>query len=282
MVKRMKQTICALLSVAAVALPIAADAAMSDPEGETIRTPKTEVVTRHDMVVAANPLAAEAGEEMLKAGGNAADAAIATQLVLTLVEPQSSGIGGGGFLVYFDHATRKLTVYDGRETAPAADGPDLFLGPDGQKLPFLVAAVGGRPVGVPGAVRLMGAIHHDHGKLPWKRLFEPAIRLAENGFPVTPRLHNWLDQARAFLEPSPALRAQFYHADGTPLETGELYRNPALAQTLRTIAAGGARAFYEGKLARDIVQAVHEGTNLAGKADPGGLSLKDLAGYRVD
>jgi gamma-glutamyltranspeptidase/glutathione hydrolase len=264
-----------------LATPVPHAVAAGDPEGETVRTPKPEVVTHKRMVVAANPLAAAAGEEMLAAGGAAADAAIAAQLVLTLVEPQSSGLGGGGFLVYFDRKTGKLTVYDGRETAPAADRPDLFLGPDGQPMDFLRAEVGGRPVGVPGIVRLLEAVHKDHGKLAWKRLFEPAIRLADGGFPVTPRLHNWLDRAKSFLEPSPALKAQFYHPDGTPLMTGETYRDPALGATLRRIAADGAAAFYEGPLAREMVEAVRKGTDLEGKPNPGGLSLHDLATYRV-
>lgn len=181
--------------------------AASDPEGESQRIAKAEVVTHKYMVVAANPLASKAGADMLAAGGSAADAAIAAQLVLTLVEPQSSGLGGGGFLSFYDRATGKVVIYDGRETAPAADKPDLFLGPDGQPLGFFQAAVGGKPIGVPGIVRLMEAVHKDYGQLPWPKLFEPAIKLAEDGFAVTPRLHWWLDSAKDFLGNSPDLKA---------------------------------------------------------------------------
>ena len=184
------------------------------------------------MAIAAHPLASQANAAMLAQGGSAADAAIAAQLVLTLVEPQSSGLGGGGFLTYFDKASGKVTVYDGRETAPAAATPDLFMGPDGQPLGFRDAAIGGKPVGVPGIARLMEALHKDHGKLPWAKLFEPAIKLAADGMPTTERMHWWLDTAKDFLSASPALRARFYNADGTPPAVGQPYKESGIGGDL--------------------------------------------------
>ena len=166
----------------------------------------------------------------------------------------------------------KLTVGDGRETAPAGATPNLFLGADGQPLGFREALVGGRPVGVPGIVRLLEAIYKDHGKLPWARLFQPAIRLAEDGFPVTDRLHWWLDSAKDFLSSSTALRARFYNPDGSPLQVGQLYRNPDLAATLHAIADHGAAAFYAGPLAEQMVDAVRQG---AGDGAPG-LATEEL------
>jgi gamma-glutamyltranspeptidase/glutathione hydrolase len=255
--------------------------AASDPEGESQKIAKPEVVSRHYMAVAANPLASKAGADMLAAGGSAADAAIAAQLVLTLVEPQSSGLGGGGFLSFYDHASGKITVYDGRETAPAADKPDLFLGPDGQPIKFFDAVVGGKAVGVPGVVRLMEAVHKDHGKLPWAKLFEPAIKLAEDGFQVTPRLHWWLDTAKDFLITSPALKARYYKPDGSPLAVGDVLRSPELAKTLHALAEHGAAAFYSGPLAQEIVDAVDKGEGAEGHPVPGALSLDDLKNYKV-
>jgi gamma-glutamyltranspeptidase/glutathione hydrolase len=271
------------VAAALLALPLLAGTAFAaaDPEGESQRQAKQEVVTHKYMVVAANPLASKAGADMLAAGGSAADAAIAAQLVLTLVEPQSSGIGGGGFLSFYDRATDKVVVYDGRETAPAADKPDLFLGPDGQPMPFFDAAIGGRPVGVPGTVRLLEAVHHDHGKLPWARLFEPAIKLAEDGFAVTPRLHWWLDSAKDFLINAPDLKARYYKADGSPLAVGDILRSPELAKTLRAIADHGASAFYTGPLAEEIVAKVNKGEGVEGHPNSGALSLDDLKNYQV-
>ena len=226
------------------------------------------------MVVAAHPLAAEAGREMLVAGGTAVDAAVAVQAVLTLVEPQSSGIGGGLFLVH--HDGRQVRTFDGRETAPAAATPDLFLR-DGRPLPFMQAVVGGRSVGTPGALRALEMAHAAHGRLPWARLFEPAIRHAEQGFAIGPRLHAALrDYGAEGLREDSEARAYFFDADGRSKPVGTRLRNPALAQVLREVAARGSVAFHEGAIARDIVAKVR-----GHLANPGLLSEADLAGYRA-
>lgn len=228
---------------------------------------------QHWMAAAANPLAAEAGRQILAAGGAAIDAAVAMQLVLTLVEPQSSGLGGGAFLLHWDGV--RVQSYDGRETAPAAADENLFLTPEGRALSFMDAAVGGRAVGVPGVLRMLELAHRAHGRLPWAQLFEPAIRLAEQGFPLPPRLHALL-AADTRLADDPAARAYFYTADGRPKAAGTLLRNPALAATLRALAAGGAGAFYRGPIADDIVVAVR-----GHPRNPGRLSAADLAGYQA-
>ena len=178
------------------------------------------------MVVAAHPLAAEAGREILRQGGNAVDAAIATALVLNLVEPQSSGVGGGGFLVYYAAAHRELVTIDGRETAPLAAKPDRFLNPDGTPMHFFTAVVGGRSIGTPGYLRMLEMAHRKFGKLPWSSLFLPAIKLATDGFPVSERLHMLLAQD-PFLPKSESAKGYFYHADGTPLAAGEIGQEPA-------------------------------------------------------
>ena len=226
--------------------------------------------TRH-MAAAANPLAAEAGREILRAGGSAVDAAIAMQIVLTLVEPQSSGIGGGAFLLHFDGT--RVQAFDGRETAPMAADEDLFMA-DGRPMAFHEAVVGGRSVGTPGVLRMLESAHGQHGRLAWARLFEPAIRLADDGFPVSPRLHALLKDEK-FLARDPAARAYFYAADGAPKPVGTTLRNPQLAATLRAIAAGGADAFYRGDVATDIVRAVGSHPN-AGK-----LAASDFADYQA-
>ena len=226
------------------------------------------------MVATANPLATRAGYDVLRAGGNAVDAAIAVQLVLGLVEPQSSGLGGGAFLLLHDARTRRLTAYDGRETAPAAAKADRFLGPDGKPLAFYDAVIGGRSVGVPGIARLLEAVHRDHGRLRWSRLFERAITLAEDGFPVSARLHaliaaetHW-SQARA--------RDYFLTREGTAPPVGTMLRNPAYARTLRTLASEGAQPFYDGPIADDIVRTANEAA-----PNPGDLTRRDLAGYAI-
>ena len=243
-------------------------------------TPQGPYAARH-MIAAANPYAAAAGLDILRAGGSAVDAAIAAQMVLTLVEPQSSGIGGGAFLLHYapgkpDRGVAPILVaFDGRETAPHADQPDLFLAPDGQPVPFARRMLGGKPVGVPGIIRMLYEAHRRYGKLPWRRLFEPAIHLAEQGFIVSPRLHALIAGDR-HLKDFPAARRYFFTTDGAPLPAGHLLRNPALADTLRRIADHGPDAFYRGPIAADIVAAVQHAA-----VAPGSMTLADLAAYRA-
>lgn len=261
----------AVLAVAAGQVAHAQDQGPELSSGWTLKRP---VLARHEMVVAANPLAVEAGHEVLRQGGNAVDAGIAVQMVLNLVEPQSSGIGGGAFMLFHSGRNGSLTAYDGRETAPAAARPDRFLDHEGRPLKFYDAVIGGKSVGVPGALRMLELAHRQFGKLPWARLFEPAIALSEQGFVVSPRLQmliaadKYLTQERA--------RAYFYHPDGTPLGVGQTLRNPAFAATLKRIAAGGADAFYSGEIARDIVATVRSAAK-----NPGDLTEADLAGYKA-
>src|SRR6185312_12462300 len=237
-----------LLSVAC-ASATAAGLPRPAPEVDSGRSARAAVHARHFMVAAANPLAADAGESILAAGGSAVDAAIAVQLVLGLVEPQSSGLGGGAFMLVRDARTRKLVAYDGRETAPAAARPDRFLDAAGRPMAFHAAVVGGRSVGVPGVPRLLALAHREHGKLPWSRLFAPAIALAERGFAVSPRLHRLIASETHFVQPR--IRAYFLDADGAAWPVGHVLRNPAYAATLRTLARDGADAFYTGAIADD-------------------------------
>jgi gamma-glutamyltranspeptidase/glutathione hydrolase len=246
------------------------------PEAPTSVEAKTAVTARSQMVVAANPIAAEAGLAMLRDGGSAADALVVVQTVLGLVEPQSSGLGGGGFLVFLDGATGRLTTIDGRETAPLAATPDLFLGADGKPLNFFEAVVGGRSVGTPGIVRLMEKIHAAHGRKPWSELFEPAARLAETGFAVSPRLAALIAEDGERLSGQPTTRAYFFDATGAPLAAGARLANPDYADTLRLIAREGPDAFYAGPVAEAIVAAV-----TSHPTNPGRLALEDLAAYEA-
>jgi len=225
------------------------------------------------MIATANPHASQAGLEMLRAGGSALDAALAAQFVLNLTEPQSSGIGGGAFVLHWDEAARRVSAYDGRETAPAAARLDRFLQPDGKPMPIGEAINSGRSVGVPGVLRALELAHAKHGRLPWARLFEPAIRLAEDGFPVSPRLHA-LIEADPILRINAATRAYFYLPDGSPLPVGYRLKNPPFAAVLRRIAQEGPDAFYLGAIARDIAATV------ASHPIPGDLTVADLAAYR--
>ena len=253
---------------------VAAAHAQPVPEGPSGWTDKTAVTARRFMIAAANPHAVDAGYAMLARGGSAVDAAIAAQLVLNLVEPQSSGIGGGAFMLVHDAKRQRLVAYDGRETAPAAATPDRFLDRAGKPLAFRDAVVGGRSVGVPGVVALLEATHRAHGRLPWAELFAPAIALAENGFAVSPRLHTLL--AAEKLLDGPRAHAYFYAGPGRPHPVGHVLKNPAFARTLRAIAAGGAKAFYEGEIAQDVV----DSANLQ-PGNRGDLTLADLAAYRI-
>ena len=242
------------------------------PESASGYTEKQAVHARRFMAATANPHATRAAQEMLRAGGSAFDAAAAGAIMLTLTEPQSSGLGGGSFVNYYDAAAKKVRVYDGREAAPAAARPDRFMGANGRPVPLFEAINSGKAVGVPGLLRVLEMAHRNHGRLPWAKLFEPTIRLAEAGFQVSPRLAKHIAEDRT-LKSNVAARAYFYNADGSPRAVGYLLRNPVLADTLRRIAAGGANAFYEGAIARDIVQAV------AGHPKPGDMSEADLSGY---
>lgn len=227
------------------------------------------------MISAANPLAAAAGRDMLARGGSAVDAAIATQMVLTLVEPQSSGIGGGAFLLHFDGNNRELETYDGREMAPAAVREDHFLKADGNRKKFYEAVVGGGSVGVPGVVAMLQLAHQDHGQLPWNILFQPAIELAQSGFPISKRLHFLLDRDK-FLKTKPVAAEYFYLADGSPKPVGTILKNPALARTLKTIADQGAAGFYSGRIAEAIVNKVQ-----SDNTNPGLLTLADMMNYQA-
>ncbi len=266
------------LSVAAqtTAVSPAMPAGTQAPEGATGRTVRTLGTATKHMAAAANPLAAEAGREILRAGGNAVDAAIATQLVLGLVEPQSSGLGGGAFFLFYDAKSKTLSTYDGRETAPAAAKPERFMGADGKPMAFYDAVVGGRSVGVPGTVKLLETVHKAHGKLPWPRLFERALTLASDGFTVSPRLNGLLGQEKYLAKNDPFASAYFYQPDGTPKPVGFLLKNPEYAATLQAIAEKGASAFYEGAVAADIVKTVTSHSN-----NPGDMTEADLKGYQV-
>ena len=241
-------------------------------------TLRTKVTTAQEMVVTANPLASEAGAQVLRRGGNAIDAAIAVQAVLGLTEPQSSGIGGGGFLLYYDAERKELTSFDARETAPAAADPRLFLDAGGRALDFSTAVFSGRSVGVPGAVALWELVSSRYGSLSLSEVLRPAIRLAREGFPISPRLAASIDSFKTSLGQDEAARAYFLNPDGSGKAAGTVLRNPDYARVLARVGTAGARAFYSGPVARNIVEAVTTDPRPGG---PGSMTLEDLAGYRV-
>jgi gamma-glutamyltranspeptidase/glutathione hydrolase len=254
---------------------VSAPSAEAEPEAIPTPAPGAPVRARRYMIAAASPLAAQAGLEMLRAGGSAVDAAIAAQMVLNLVEPQSSGLGGGGFLMHFNAKTGDIAAYDGRETAPAAARPDMFLGDDGTPMKFYEATVGGLAVGVPGLLRMLEAAHRENGRLPWAKLFAPAIKLAEEGFAMS-ELLNAMVARDANLKTFIGAATYFFDADGEARPAGTMLTNRPLAETLRLIARGGAEAFYTGPIARDIVRAVREA-----RINPGTLRMADLAAYKA-
>jgi gamma-glutamyltranspeptidase/glutathione hydrolase len=260
---------CLALSIVA---SFAAAQGSAQPEPASGWQASKQHFARRQLAVTANPHASAAALAVLRAGGSAVDAAIAAQMVLNVVEPQSSGLGGG-FLLAYRAGRGAIDAYDGRETAPAGASPALFLDEQGQPRPFREMVASGRSVGVPGLLAMLELAHREHGRLPWRRLFAPAIALADEGFPVSPRLHQLL-QADPELRTDPAARALFYQPDGQALAVGALLRNPALAATLRTVAEEGPAVFYRGALARAMVAAV------AAHPRPGTLGEADLAAYR--
>ena len=255
----------------------ASDAVQPESGAAPVTTSTRQPVTaKSQMVVAANPLAAKAGYAILAQGGSAIDAMVTTQLVLNLVEPQSSGIGGGAFLIYYDADEGRLTTFDGRETAPVAATPKLFLDEAGDPLKFYDAVVGGRSVGTPGTLKLLYETQKTYGKLDWKAVVQPAIDLATQGFAVSPRLNELVSGDVERLSRFPGTRGYFLDAAGKPLPVGHLVKNPEFARTLQTIADKGADGFYTGQIARDIVAAVQ-----GAEGNPGKLALADLAAYTV-
>ncbi|MDB5963606.1 MAG: gamma-glutamyltransferase [Polaromonas sp.] len=269
----MAAVLLALLAACSTAPMGGGYAAPAQPEGASGYTDKPGWATRRFSVAAANPLATEAGYRILQAGGSAVDAAIAVQMVLALVEPQSSGIAGGAFLMHFNG--KEVEAFDGRETAPAAATERLLLGPDGKPLPFYEAVVGGRSVGTPGAVRMLEMAHRQYGRLPWAQLFEPAIRLASGGFRVSARL-NALLVPEVHLQKDPVALGYFYDAAGRPWPVGHLLKNPELAAVLQLVAAGGSNALLQGEVAQAIVDKVRQHP-----VNPGLLTMADLAGYQA-
>ncbi|WP_318514316.1 gamma-glutamyltransferase [Photobacterium leiognathi] len=270
-----------LLSACCFSLPVFANEASQasdniEPE-PTISQQSQQLVKGNEwMIATANKYASEAGADVLSKGGSAVDAMITAQLVLGLVEPQSSGIGGGGFLVYWDNDNNQMTTFDGRETAPFAATPRLFQDNQGKPLKFYDAVVGGRSVGTPGTIKLLWRSHEQYGKLAWKSLFLPAIKLAKEGFVVSPRLAAMIEKDANNLSRYPATKAYFFDNDGNPIKAGTKLTNPAYANTLLQIADYGPKAFYQGDIARDIVEAVQQA-----EGNPGVLNTMDLASYSV-
>jgi gamma-glutamyltranspeptidase/glutathione hydrolase len=247
----------------------------ASPEPASGFLPKPSGYAAHAMAVTANSHATDAAEEILALGGSAVDAAIAAQFVLNLVEPQSSGIGGGGFMLHYDAVARHVAAYDGREAAPRKAMPQRFLDNAGRPRPFSEVVATGRSVGVPGLVAMLALAHEQHGKLRWERLLRPAIRLAEQGFPISPRLHHLLE-VDGFLRDDPAAKALYYGSAGTPLPVGTRLVNASFAATLRKLAEHGPQAFYRGDLAAEIVAATDRHPKSSGDLD-----LQDLQEYRA-
>ena len=246
-----------------------------DPEADTGKSGIKRSHSQHFMAVTANPLATAAANAMLAKGGSAVDAAIAAQLVLTLVEPQSSGIGGGAFMLHWDKKGEHLQLFDGRETAPAAVDENYFLDPDNKPVKFFDALIGGYSVGTPGVVKMMALAHRQYGKLSWPELFVPAIELSRQGFEMSPRLYALLERFNQLLK-HPSSRSYFYLPDGKPRPIGTLIKNPQLADTLELLAKEGGEAFYRGKLAATIASAVHDDSVLPGK-----LTVDDIERYQA-
>ena len=257
------------------ALLIAMIASLSACESVTLKPARGPYVSEKHMIATAHPLASQAGLKILQDGGSAVDAAICAQMVLNLVEPQSSGIGGGAFLLHFDSKSGVVEAYDGREVAPQSAHDRMFLNADGKPKSFYDAVIGGESVGVPGLVRMLEMVHKEHGNLPWAKLFLPAIQLAKNGFPLTPRLAKQLAREK-YLHNTKASLGYLYQPNGKAKKEGALIKNPAFAKTMLSIAQNGADAFYEGDIAHAIIDAIR-----SAKKNPGNMTLKDLANYQA-
>ncbi len=266
-------TFCTSLLMLALGLAGCQHSPAARPEQAGTPIATSSAATGEAGVGAANPLAVEAGLSVLKAGGSAADAAVAVQAVLGLVEPQSSGLGGGAFLVYYEAKTGKVTVFDGRETAPAGATPDMFIGTDGKPLSYADAVTSGRSTGAPGAIAMLGIAHERYGKLPWSELFGTATRAAEDGFTVPKRLGRFA--GGNFPQSGlPDAKALFSRPDGTPVQAGDRLTNSAYGKTLRTIAAQGPRTLLQGPIAEQIAARAHD------EPRPGTLTTQDLASYQ--
>ena len=247
----------------------------AEPEKETGKSKKKLVRAQKYMIVAANPYASKAGDEILSKGGNAIDAMIAAQLVLNLVEPQSSGIGGGAFLLYWDNAKKKLHTYDGREAAPLSVKANHFIDKDGNTLGFQEAIQQGLAIGVPGVVKLLETTHKKYGKLSWQKIFQPAINLSQKGFKVSERLNKLL-KATGAKKFGPDAQSYFFNQNGEAWPVGHVLKNPTFAKTLSLISLKGSQAFYSGELSKQIIDKVNivsDGKN--------GMSLQDLSGYKI-
>ncbi len=246
------------------------------PELATGKAKATEAIAQHYMVVSAHPLASRIGSEILQRGGSAADAGIAVQLALGLVEPQSSGLGGGAFALYYDAAQKKLYSFDGRETAPMSAGKYLFIDDDGKPMSFAKASIGGRAVGVPGVPRLLETLHKNFSRLSWREVFSPVIGLSQSGFEVSPRLAALLRAERNNFYADVPTKLVFYPDSSTPLRSGERLRNTDYTQTLTLMALNGADAFYKGDLPEKIIEKLR--TN---RASISGITTEDFESYTV-
>ena len=274
-----RENACLQYSAAGAVYDPGTPGANGAPEIPTGFASKKTAFSRSFMVVAANPLATKAGCEVLKKGGTAIDAAIATQMVLNIVEPQSSGIGGGAFMLAYDRKTGSVTAYDGRETAPAAATENYlrWISNTQQTPPLPIARSSGRSIGTPGVLHMLDTAHRDGGRLTWKELFDPAIRIATEGFRISPRMSTSIVGSAASLVRDPQARAYFLNPDNSAKATGTLLTSPALAATFQAIANGGIAAFYGGAIAQDIVDEIADTT---GGITPGLTTLADLAAYR--
>lgn len=272
----MRYTLSCLMALLLITPSLALAQETNQPEETTEIIERRSVKALSYMVVAAHPLAAEAGRHVLAQGGTAADAAVAVQMMLNLVEPQSSGIGGGAFALYWDAAAQELTSWDGRETAPLAAGPDYWLKPDGTPVRWPDAVAGGRSVGVPGTLKLIEKLHQRYGNQDWSQLLQPTIETAEQGFHISPRMAASIAGAKdRGLSKFQAARHYFFDASGTPWPAGHLLKNPEFAETLRLIAHQGSDVFYNGQIAQDIIAATRTAEN------PGLLETQDFATYKI-